>query len=354
MPDVDGFTSSAVLYLYLTELKEKENYQFELSYIMPRGKEHGLDNKMDLFLDEKKYDLIILPDAGSNDYECHKQLKEIGYDILVLDHHITDRYSENAIVINNQLSQDYPNKDLSGVGVVWKFIDFFNLINELEIDTMKYLDLVALGMISDMMEMFTLENRFICDYGLSHIHNEFFQALIEKQSFSLGEGPLTQIGVAFYITPLINALIRMGNEIEKERLFLAFITPDERVPSTKRGEQGMIESICTQTIRNCTNAKRHQQNEQDKAEEILNMQIMENDLDENKILLLDADDLDTPSTLTGLCAMRIVSTHKKPVMLGRINSEGVMKGSIRGMGSSKLKDFRQFLLDSGLMEYVQG
>jgi single-stranded-DNA-specific exonuclease len=86
--------------------------------------------------------------------------------------------------------------------------------------------------------MNTLENRYICERGLKNINNKFFKELVEKQAFSLGDGPLTQIGVAFYITPLINALIRVGNDIEKERLFLAFITPDIDVPSTKRGEKG--------------------------------------------------------------------------------------------------------------------
>ena len=93
---------------------------------------------------------------------------------------------------------------LSGVGVVYKllqFLDFRNNWNRAEY----YLDMVALGQISDMMQMTTLENRYICDYGLSHIKNSFFKSLLEKQSYSLGEGPLTQIGVAFYITPLINS-----------------------------------------------------------------------------------------------------------------------------------------------------
>ena len=108
-----------------------------------------------------------------------------------------------------------------------------------------------------MMEMITPENRWIVNKGLSSINNKFFSALIEKQSFSLklNEKPLDQIGVAFYITPLINALIRVGSPLEKERLFEAFITPDILVPSTKRGEKGQQETICTQAARNCINAK---------------------------------------------------------------------------------------------------
>jgi len=52
--------------------------------------------------------------------------------------------------------------------------------NNYETNLPDYLDLVALGEISDMMRMTTLENRFICDYGLSHINNGFFKELIDK------------------------------------------------------------------------------------------------------------------------------------------------------------------------------
>ena len=324
---------------------------------------------MDLFEGEKKYDLIVLPDSSSNDYEEHKRLKDLGYDILVLDHHEADRYSENAVVINNQLSKNYENKSLSGVGVVYKFLEYFehwfadrNYFQEdpegmaegWEPHAQDYLDLVALGEISDMMNMNTIENRYICDYGLSHINNGFFKELVEKQSYSLGNGPLTQIGVAFYITPLINALIRVGSDLEKERLFEAFLMPQKEVFSTKRGEKGQMETLATQSARNCTNAKARQKREMDKATQLLDVQIMNNSLDENKILILNADDLNVSTTLTGLCAMNVAAAYKKPVMLGRISPDGYLKGSIRGREGSELKDLRGFLLESGLMDYVEG
>lgn len=205
--------------------------------------------------------------------------------------------------------------------------------------------------------MTTLENRWICDYGLSHINNAFFKEIIEKQAFSLKleEGPLTQIGVAFYITPLINALIRIGSQLEKERLFQAFITPYEKVPSTKRGEKGQEEFIVTQAVRNCVNAKSRQTRERDKAAELLDIQIMENCLDENKILILNADELDVSTTLTGLCAMGVAAKYKKPVMLGRITPDGkYLKGSMRNKDGSPLKDFKKFVTDSELISFAEG
>lgn len=366
--DVDGFTSAAVFYCFLMNTYGVK-YNISIDYHVPEGKEHGLQTLMNLFEGQKKYDLIVLPDSSSNDYEEHKRLKDLGYDILVLDHHEADHYSENAVVINNQLSKNYENKSLSGVGVVYKFLEYFehwfadrNYFQEdpegmaegWEPHAQDYLDLVALGEISDMMNMNTIENRYICDYGLSHINNGFFKELVEKQSYSLGNGPLTQIGVAFYITPLINALIRVGSDLEKERLFEAFLMPQKEVFSTKRGEKGQMETLATQSARNCTNAKARQKREMDKATQLLDVQIMNNSLDENKILILNADDLNVSTTLTGLCAMNVAAAYKKPVMLGRISPDGYLKGSIRGREGSELKDLRGFLLESGLMDYVEG
>ena len=187
---------------------------------------------MNWFPQNGNENLIVLPDSSSNDYEQHKELMDRGYRILVLDHHEASKYSDNAIVINNQLSEHYENKCLSGVGVVYKFFQYIEEVEGWTDYSTKYLDLVAVGEISDVMLMTTLENRFICDYGLSHINNTFLKEIIKKQAYSIfgisteqwrdiyyTNGQLTQINIAFYITPLINALIRVGNSLEKERLF---------------------------------------------------------------------------------------------------------------------------------------
>lgn len=254
--DVDGFTSAAVVYNILKD--EYKDYDVKINYHIPDGKEHGLETLMNIFTNEKICDLIILPDSSSNDYEEHRILKEMGYDILILDHHNAPKYSENAIVINNQLSEDYPNKHLSGVGVVYKFFEYFEKHMPTGRDyAIDYIDLVAFGEISDMMNMGTLENRFICEYGLTHIKNNFFKLMVDSQAFSLKDN-MCQDGIAWSVTPMVNALIRIGSDIEKERLFESFINPNKIVPSTKRGaKKDDVETVAAQTIRNCTNAKRH-------------------------------------------------------------------------------------------------
>jgi single-stranded-DNA-specific exonuclease len=96
--DVDGYTSAALFWLYFTSLSD---YDFSIEYHIPEGKEHGLRSLMPILGNEKIADLIVLPDSSSNDFTEHKFLKELGYDILVLDHHEASKYSDDAIVINN-------------------------------------------------------------------------------------------------------------------------------------------------------------------------------------------------------------------------------------------------------------
>jgi single-stranded-DNA-specific exonuclease len=171
-------------------------------------------------------------DSSSNDYEQHKILKERGYDIIVLDHHEAPHHSEDAIVVNNQLSKNYPNKNLSGVGVVFKFFEYWEEQQQYKENKIyDYIDLVALGLISDVMQMTTLENRFICDYGLSNIKNTFFRELIKKQCYSLfgirdadftdeyyTNGSMTQIKTAFYIYSFISNCIYNYTVSVKEHL----------------------------------------------------------------------------------------------------------------------------------------
>jgi len=64
--------------------------------------------------------LVIVPDAGSNDIAEHKKLRDRGIEVLVLDHHELESANSIACIVNNQLG-DYPNKSLSGAGVVFKF-----------------------------------------------------------------------------------------------------------------------------------------------------------------------------------------------------------------------------------------
>ena len=111
-PDVDGFTSAALLYNYTIEILKPIFETINITYHVPEGKEHGLKTVMKELINEKICDLIIMPDSSSNDYEEHKILKELGYNIIVLDHHEAEVRlpSVKALVNPKRLDEenDYP------------------------------------------------------------------------------------------------------------------------------------------------------------------------------------------------------------------------------------------------------
>lgn len=349
--DCDGFTSATIIYQYTKKIAP----EIKISYLLHEGKQHGLQDHIDTILDKgDSYDLIILPDSSSNDYKYHEQLKDIRIPALVLDHHLTDvEISDNAVVINNQLSKNYPNKELTGAGVTYQFCRYID--NLLKVDYADYfMDLAAWGIIGDMGSVLEMENRYIIEKGLSNIHNFFFQTLIDKQSYSMND-KVNSTTVAFYIVPLINAMIRVGTMEEKERLFGAFIDGTKKVSSNKRGAKGAEELLAVESARECTNAKNRQNKIKDNAVDSLEAKIYKLGLIDNKVLFVRLDDDDDfPSELNGLVAMQLSAKFKKPTIVARLNEEGFIRGSARGLNESELSDFKTFLTDSGYFEYALG
>ena len=143
-----------------------------------------------------------------------------------------------------------------------------------------------------MMNMTSPENAYIFSQGLSNIVNPGLKALVKKQEFSIKNTEhLTPVDVSFYIAPLINAIIRVGTEAEKEILFKSFVDGNKIVPSTKRGHKaGDTEILAEQNARNCANARNRQNRDKEKAIDLLKIQIMNDCLDDNKILILNADE----------------------------------------------------------------
>jgi single-stranded-DNA-specific exonuclease len=158
-------------------------------------------------------------------------------DVLILDHHNAHPYTPDACLINNQTC-DYPNKGLSGVGIVYKFCCYLDSLLSVQYAP-QFLDLVAVGMIADMMPLNNYETRYMVSEGLNHINNAFLNGMVMKNEFYL-KGKLTPHGVSFCIAPAVNAIARVGTKEERKLLFesmLDFCAYD-MIPSTKRGCSG--------------------------------------------------------------------------------------------------------------------
>lgn len=351
--DVDGFTSAAIIYQYIKQISPNQ----KIDYWLHEHKQHGLEDHITNILNcNTHYDLVILPDSSSNDYEYHEQLKEIGTKCLILDHHDIEadtKISSNACIINNQLSKDYPNKDLTGAGVAWQFCRGYDELTN-NTYSKNLIDLAALGVCGDMGSVLNLENRYIMLTGFHNIHNYFFMSAVAKQSYSMG-GIITPISVAFYIVPMMNAMIRIGTMEEKERLFQGIINGHSLVPCNKRGAKGTMEEAAIESLRECTNAKAKQNRITDQMVGELEQKIFKYDLLENKILFVRLEDEnDYPSEVNGLCAMKLAAKYKRPTILARLNDEGYDRGSIRNVSDCELTDLKKFLNESGYFEWVQG
>ena len=345
-PDNDGFTSFAILYQYLKRL----NPEKEIEYFVHSAKQHGLEDTYRVFQD-KEYSVVFLPDSSSNDGVF---AKEINAPICVIDHHeIDNEPSDNMIVINNQSSAKYKNKYLSGAGMVWQFcraMDYY-FGHEWAYD---YTDLAAVGICGDAMSGLEIENQYIWSYGFSHINNFFLKTLIDKQNFSM-KGIVNPTTVAFYISPLLNAVTRVGTTEEKLHMAEAFINGEKLIPSNKKGHKGELVALAAEATRECVNAKSRQARILDNIEEKIDIKINKKDLLINKVLFVELDDDDDfPSTLNGLLATRLTNKYSRPTIVARANDDGYIRGSARAIKTENMDSFKQYLEESEMFEYVLG
>ncbi|MED4817617.1 single-stranded-DNA-specific exonuclease RecJ [Bacillus atrophaeus] len=345
--DVDGYTSSSIIINYIKKIYPKADIQYRIH----DGKEHGII--IDTIPDD--VDLVIIPDAGSSQFEEHATLHERGVDVIVIDHHECEEESKYAIVVNNQLSPDYSNKTLTGAGMAYKFcqaVDDKLGKNESE----KFLDLVSIGNIADSADSRNLETRFFMDEGLRNIQHPLIKKLFKKQEFST-KGHKNIQSTQFFINPLINAAIRVGTNDEKDQMMRSFLLSKEKVSYKKRGQnESELVSIHDDTVRILGNLKAKQKRITDAATEEIKQRIEYKNLAANKVLIVYIEGI-LDKNLTGLVANQLADQYKKPVLLARNDPDlgkGILSGSIRGYDKGVIKDFKNELLETEMFEFVEG
>lgn len=349
-------TSAAIFYNYFITLYPAAN----ITYRVHEGKEHGV------ILDTIPVwtDIVVIPDAGSNEIDKHEIMSNQGRTVLIMDHHNVTRSAEfdNVVIVNNQTSANFKNKDLSGAGVVLKVIQAYDEKYGKKILYKRYEDLAALGIIADCMDTRNLDNNAIIRNGLSVIYNNLFKALIKHQCNNPGwigtEGSPTKLDVAFYIAPLINGVIRSGSLEEKTQFFEGFINngSEEVVQSISRGRL-REETLYEYLARTAYNLKNRQNSAKEKALVEIHTAIQKKSLDNNKVIIVCTDNLNIPQNITGLAAMDISKAYGKPTLILRPVKEGgklYYRGSGRATAVDGFYDFQHTLLESGLMDYCEG
>lgn len=352
--DSDGLCSASMVYLYIKDI----NPNVQITYSLPQGKEHGIVLSE---LTKYKYNLLIVPDAGSNDLVECASLKEQNIDILILDHHSIEKNNPYATVINCMDGQ-YPNPTLAGAGVTYKFCkEYDKKYKNKHAD--KYLDLLALGCIGDMVDLRNFETRYLVLKGIENfgLYNEFLQEIVEKQAYSL-QGKVTIKGVGWYVSPLFNAVIRMGKQEDKINIFRALIGEQEYIEyqprrKSKNDPKPEVEmhSLQKTMARMCGNIKGSQDRAVKKGVDLLNDKIKSENADSDKILMVDVtEELD--SNFTGLVANKLAGTYRRPTILLRkkTGDNNLYGGSCRNYNLFPIINFKNFLDELGTFNYVAG
>lgn len=341
--DCDGYTSAALLinYLYTSFPARVQNC---VTYGLHEGKQHGIGDIPD------GVHLVIAPDSSSNEYDLHKELNNNAVNIVVLDHHHAELCEDDPAVIVNNQTCDYPNKALSGVGIVYKTCKVMDrLLHKSYADD--FLDLVALGMTADMMDTRELETRRLIIKGFQEIRNPFFRKMVEKNGFTM-KGKVNQHTVAWYVAPFINAITRTGTMEEKELIFKSMLIHEAHklIPSTKRGCKGQEELLVEQAIRTCTNVKARQEKQKTELLDFVQNRGTHGSPMAVWTIILPRGQFETG--LTGLVANQLMAEYKVPVLLLHETDNGY-EGSGRGFDTGVVKDWRQFCEENGAM-YAEG
>lgn len=200
--DVDGLTSTAIMYEALLQLGADVDY-----YIPDRFQDgYGPNKEVYERLIEQGTELLITVDNGVSGLEAITAAKEQGLDVIVTDHHElpAELPPAYAVIHPRHPKGNYPFTDLSGAGVAFKMAQA--MLEEIPED---FLDLATLGTIADLVSL-TDENRALVKFGLVALENTLRPGLLALYELAgIGDRQITAETVGFTLAPRLNALGRM-------------------------------------------------------------------------------------------------------------------------------------------------
>jgi len=208
--DVDGTTSVALMYLYLSKIVDKKYLDF---YIPDRNVEgYGISDEGIDFARDNGFSLIIALDCGIKSVDKIDYANSVGVDFIICDHHLPGEKLPNAIAVLDPKRKDcrYPYKELSGCGVGFKLCQGLNTIYKIpESELFELTDLLAISIASDIVAM-TGENRVLAMQGLKFLRKtrKFgLRLLIPEEKLAHFEIS----NIVFDIAPKINAAGRISH-----------------------------------------------------------------------------------------------------------------------------------------------
>lgn len=216
--DVDGATSTALLKRFFRELGVDAEIYIPNRILEGYGPSDGAFKK----LKDNGNTLVITVDCGTVSFEPIAYARSIGLDIIILDHHLSlDKLPDaNAIVNPNRFDETFEYKSFAAVGVAFlasvavrsKLRDMGHFEGKDEPDLMKYLDLVALGTVCDVMSLTGINRAFVAQ-GLKLINSRANVGLAVLSNVAKLDTSVQSYHLGFVLGPRINAGGRVGEGI---------------------------------------------------------------------------------------------------------------------------------------------
>ena len=315
--DVDGITSTTVLKNFL----EERGIEVD-SYIPNRLEEgYGLNNQAIEKIASKNYNLMITVDCGISAIEEIEYANTLGIETIITDHHEPGETIPNALAVVDAKRKDneYPFRELAGVGVVFKLIQAIGInLNLEEKEYLKYLDIVCVGTISDIVPLVD-ENRVIAKLGLKLVEQTKNLGL-KSIIMSSGYQKIDSNTISFGVAPRINACGRMGHQEDALNLLLSKDAKEVQQLTQKLNEFN----------------KQRQDTEKNIYVEAIK-QIEENQLDKNSVIVVVGEDWH--HGVIGIVSSKITDMYFKPsILLCLEEGADVGKGSGRSIPGFDLYD----------------
>ena len=336
--DVDGTTATAIMYSFLKEFGVEVDY-----YIPHRFKEgYGINPEGIQYAHEIGARVIVSVDCGITAVEEALEIKSLGMDLIICDHHTVGEHLPDAFAVLDPKREDceYPFDGLSCAGVGFKLVQATLARLGLPAQVAyKYLDLLAISIASDIVPIID-ENRILMWAGLERLRTDprvGIQALMNL--IRLPQAELDTKKIVFSIGPRINAAGRMGDASAAVRLLIA---NDELEAKLMARE---LEGI---------NAKRRDTDTTTMNEAV---QQIEEQLNMDRISALVLFDANWHLGVIGIVASRLVDQYHRPaIMLSEV--DGKIKGSARSIRGfniyEAIRECEDLLEQFGGHEYAAG
>lgn len=314
--DVDGITSITVLKSFLKDRGLEVN-----TYIPNRLNEgYGLNKGAIDKIISTGCQLMITVDCGISAIDEINYATTLGIETIVTDHHEPGEKIPNAFAVidNKRKDSKYPFRELAGVGVVFKVIQAISIkLNLPEEEYLKYLDIVCIGTISDIVPLVD-ENRVITKLGL----------MLVKQTKNLGLRAILHVSgynkidsntISFGIAPRINACGRMGVAEEALNLFLSKNINEVNNLARKLDEHNRVRQEIEKSIY-----------------ESVEKQIQKNNLYKNNTIVVSGENWH--HGVIGIVSSKITEMYFKPSILLSFEEGGIGQGSGRSIPGFDLHD----------------